>query len=195
MSNGIPFDPSAVGPADRANARREMLLAQRWPTSADVGRSAGGLAVNPAQWAKTQCDAGRLLGGWDETIGTFRYPPFQFDDEGHVRPMVPLLLQAMAEHPKRTADADPGGWRRVYWLYQPLRSLSRRALRCASAPLEPGVLPEVAFAQIEGWLSVTSAAERRARTPAEVFVDDPDIVVALARQSAALARPNTNAGF
>lgn len=45
---------------------------------------------------------------------------------------------------------------------QPFRSLSRRAVRCASSPLEPGVLPELAFAQIEEWLAVTSADERRA---------------------------------
>lgn len=117
MSNRTSFDPPSVDTNDRANARREMLLAQRWPTSADVGRSAGGLTENPAQWTKAQRDAGRLLGGWDERTGTFRYPPFQFDDEGHVRPMVTVLLQALAEHPNRTAETDPGGWRRIYWLF------------------------------------------------------------------------------
>lgn len=190
MSNRAPSDPLQ---ADPTQARRESLLRQGWPTSADVGRRAGDLSDNPAQWAKEQRDAGRLLGGWDSAIGTFRYPPFQFDSEGRVRTEMPKLLQALAEHPDRTFESDVDGWSRIYWLYQPFRSLSRQSLLSAARPLEPRMSPEATFAELESRLNPALPGDARARTPAEIFAENAEAVIALAHLSARKARPDRDA--
>lgn len=53
MSNRTLFDPPTAAPlVDRGDARRENLLKHLWPTSAEMGRRAGDLTENPAQWTK-----------------------------------------------------------------------------------------------------------------------------------------------
>ena len=180
--------------ADPGDARRAALLARGWPASADVGTRAGSAA--PAQWAKDQRDGGKLLGVWDRSARTFRHPDFQFEPDGRVKAEVKTLLAALAEHPDRTAVADPDGWRRAYWLYQPFRSLSRSALALADRPPGHGTAlhdsPEGAAGFAQELLAATSADDARPRTPAEAFAEAPQAVIALARQAAVDAAPDTD---
>ena len=190
-------EPNVVIQTDPAEARRITLLDQKWPTSTEAGQSAGSKSANPGQWAKDKRDAGQLLGVWDDGQRTFRHPPFQFTEDGSVRPEVKELLAAMAEHPLWTQEADINGWRRTYWLFQPFRSLSRRALAFAAAhPSGHGNAlhdsPGGAFAMMDDWLTAAAPEDALARTPAEVFVDDPQAVIAMARQAAAEAQPDTD---
>jgi hypothetical protein len=191
-------EPSVIIQTAPAEARRLTLLALNWPTSTDVGQRAGSTASNPGQWAKDARDAGRLLGVWDQAQRTFRHPDFQFTADGTPRPEVRELLAAMAEHPDWTREADANGWRRTYWLYQPFRSLSRRALGFANGKqlgaddLE-GVDPDAALERIDQWLTAVAPEDTLARTPAEVFAEDPHAVIAHARQAAAAARPDMDA--
>jgi hypothetical protein len=171
-----------------AEARRKTLLALDWPTSAEAAQRFGATAKNTAQWAKDRRDAGQLLGVWDSGKRTYRHPDFQFDETGALRPEVQALLTALAANPAWTAQADANGWRRAYWLYQPFRSLSERAMHFARMH-PPGAAtalhdtPDGAAAMLEQWQDAR-ADYSLARTPAEVFAEDPDAVVRFAWQHA-----------
>ncbi|MEY2161282.1 hypothetical protein [Rhodanobacter sp. FW106-PBR-LB-2-11] len=191
--------PTVVIQTDPAEARRASLLALGWPTSAEVAARAGSQSRNPGQWAKDKRDAGQLLGVWDGAARTFRHPDFQFERDGRLRSEVKTLLAALGEHPDWTAEADANGWRRAYWLYQPFRSLSRAALAFAGTyPDGQGSAlqddPEGAFDSLRTLREAYADPEaQRARTPAEVFAEDPAAVIALAKKAAAAARPDTDA--
>lgn len=190
-------EPSVIIQTDPAEARRATLLAQGWPTSSEAGVRAGKASSNPGQWAKDARDAGRLLGVWDESRRTFIHPDFQFAPDGSLLPEVRELMAAMATHPEWSTEANVNGWRRAYWLYQPFRSLSRRALAFAASnpkgrgdPLHDS--PEGALAMMDEWLDLGAPEDALARTPAEVFAENPQAVIALARQTAAAARSDTD---
>lgn len=178
-------------PVPAGQARRDTLLALGWPTSTEAGTRAGKKA--PGQWAKDRRDAGQLLGVWDPTANTFRYPDFQFDAAGQLLPQVATLLAALAEHPDRTPDADPDGWRRAYWLYQPFRSLSREVVRGTTSPLPAVAGTGPLFQALMRDPPPGTPEDSEARTPAEAFAESPEAVIALARQAAAAARPDTDA--
>ncbi len=180
-------------------ARRETLLAKQWPTSIAVGQRAGSQSSNPSQWTKARRDSKQLLGVWDLSAKTFRHPDFQFESDGRIKLKVKELLAALAEHPRMTAETDPDGWRRAYWLYQPFRSLSRRYLAFEALKNAGGAdalrgTPEEAAAFMTELLDAGGAPEdKQARTPAEVFAENPEAVIELAKKAAAEARPEMDA--
>lgn len=106
-----------LAPAQAAAALRDELLTRGWPTSEEVGRANHSHAANPARWAKTKRDRGELLGVWSATDRTYRHPSFQFYADGTLRPRTRELLLALAEIPDFAPSADPGGWRRAFWLH------------------------------------------------------------------------------
>lgn len=195
----LASDPVVVIQTDPAQARRARLLALDWPTSARVAARAGSTSRNQAQWAKDKRDSGQLLGVWDLSKRTFRHPEFQFEADGQLRHEVEELLAAMAGHPDWTSESDANGWRRTYWLYQPFRSLSKAALAFASAHPQGtrSALnddPEGALAYLDQLRNAQEDPEmRRARTPAEVFVENPTAVIDHARKAALAAQPDTDA--
>lgn len=176
--------PSPSTEANSPDKRRDELLARGWPTSIDVGTRAGCLDANKGLWTKDRRDAGQLLGVWDKDASTFRYPDFQFDDGGRIRAKVAEFLIALALVPERTAEEDTNGWRRAYWLFQPRRSLSRRVLAFRSEDLPTEA--EAAAIYLLNY-TIPTPEETAARTPAEVFGEAPDAVIALARADAAEA--------
>jgi hypothetical protein len=187
-------DPTVIIQTDPAEARRATLLALNWPSSIEVGQRAG--SRSPGQWTKARRDGKQLLGVWDVAAGTYRHPDFQFDPDGQVKAEVKRLLAAMAEHPRWTAENDPNGWRRTYWLYQPRRDLSKRAVAYEVLKQQGGTAalsgsPEASGALMDELLAAgRSPEDQLPRTPAEVFLDNPEFVIALARKAAREARPD-----
>lgn len=113
----VVVTPPTASPAQAADALRQTLLAQGWPTSVEVGRANGSQSANKAQWAKDKRDAGELLGVWSASERAYRHPAFQFTAEGLLLPKVRELLAALASNPDFTAANDPGGWRKAFWLH------------------------------------------------------------------------------
>lgn len=100
---------------DAARGRREQLLSRGWPTAHAVAETLHGDVTTEqvATWRET----GVLLGAWSSADSTFVYPDCQFDRDGQPRSVMPLLLALLP------ARGDPGGWRRVFWLYGPREAL------------------------------------------------------------------------
>lgn len=155
-------------------ARRDALLArarsEAWPESGVVGQRLGSTTDEAGrQRAARDRQSGRLLGVRPPGEHTFVHPCFQFLVDGRIHPLVPDLLAALARNPELTGTADPGGWGRLGWLYQPRRSLSERSL--AEDRAADGVTDD-------------QMLDSRSRAPAEVFPDHPKAVIALAKQDA-----------
>ena len=165
----------ALTPEQRAAARREAVLAQaraeNWPTSDAVDQMMGSTtAANGRRRAKYMRDAGELLGIWSAAERAFYHPPLQFLPNGHVHPKWSLLLAALGAIPRLTPIEDPSGWGRFGWLTQLRGSLSERDLAESASP--DGV------AENEAQLS------RDPRTPASVFMVDPNAVIDRAKEDA-----------
>lgn len=187
---------AGAGAADPTEARRLTLLALNWPTSAEASRRGGSTSRNAAQWAKDKRDAGQLLGVWSTSERTYRHPDFQFNPDGSLRPEVRELLAALAANSAWTAKSDANGWRRTYWLYQPFRSLSRRSM--AFDPDAPSSLkdsPDGAAAMLDMLLGDDPPEDRVARTPADVFAENPQAIIAFARTAAVGDQPHTDVGL
>ena len=181
------------GPTART-ARKHSLLALHWPTAAELHHEPACSPADRAAWATEQQKAGKLFGVWDDVAGLFRYPTFQFGSEGCIYPRLPALLVALAEHPDRAAESDESGWRRAYWLYQPDRTLSRNALSNQDNRLICGLSEERTWEVLDALMkNDESPSDRKGRTPAEVFAEYPDAVIALALRSARMASPDADA--
>jgi hypothetical protein len=145
------------GARARSLALRDELLAQGWPTSAQVAKSMGSRAGNAAQIAAKKRAAGKLFGVWSLRDNTYLHPDFQFDESHQLRPDIPALLQVLAHVPGMSSKEDAGGWRRAFWLYGATPQLSEQALGDgeSSEPRSPaavfGVYPGavIALAQAE----------------------------------------------
>jgi hypothetical protein len=164
---------------------RESLLALDWPDSQAVGRQLGSTGSGAESRVSRERTAGTLFGVWaGRTRGGHRHPPFQFLPSGSVHPRLPELLDALARQPGLTPAVDTTGWERAFWLYQPRGRLSAQALALRAA----------APAQVRADPARFAALDTVARTPAEVFVSDPQAVIDLARDdAAALALPDASA--
>ncbi|TDR38440.1 hypothetical protein DFR29_121112 [Tahibacter aquaticus] len=98
-----------------ARRRREQLLARGWPTAQDLAELLTGHGLTPDVAALRE--SGALLGAWSAADRAFVYPDCQFDREGHLLSAIRPLLTMLP------AGGDPGGWRRVFWLYGPRDAL------------------------------------------------------------------------
>jgi len=163
-----------------AEARRASSLAKGWPTATEIAARLGISSSNGSQWAREKRDEGKLLGVWCEQERTFRYPDFQFDHVGQLRTEVGQLLATMAKKPGWTMTEDPSGWQRTFWLYQPLRSLSRRVIAFRTGKLGPIPSdPEAAADFLRAHATPSSPDEAAARSPAGAFMSDPGAVLPL----------------
>ncbi|MFL9866635.1 hypothetical protein PQR67_20875 [Paraburkholderia fungorum] len=94
---------------------RDELLARDWPDGKRVAEIAGiQPSSNPDRYAAQLRSSGAMLGVWSAPQRTHRYPDFQFDSDGALRPEVLDLLKLLPGD-----EEDRGGWRRVFWLYSP----------------------------------------------------------------------------
>lgn len=132
-----PWSKPMAPQLNPAEARRASSLAKDWPTANEIAARLGISSSDGSQRAKEKRDEGKLLGVWCEQERTFRYPDFQFDQVGQLRPEVGQLLTTMAKKPGCPITEDPSGWQRTFWLYPPLRSLSRRVIAFRTGKLRP----------------------------------------------------------
>lgn len=109
-----------VDPHQEAIAFRDELLSRGWPDAPQVTARCGiATQDNDIDYATNARASGTLLGVWVAVEGVYRYPDFQFDSQGTVRPAVSDLLKALP------GDADDRtGWRRAFWLYSPHAQLA-----------------------------------------------------------------------
>lgn len=165
-----------LSPADEAVERRNHLLAAGWPSSMTVGKWLGGAEAAAEQRASRARADRKILGAWGGKGVGFVHPQFQFDSLGQPLSGLEELIECLGELQGFAPDADRGGWRRVFWLYQQRPSLSERSI-AESRSTDPLAmdgkfdhLPDVA------------------RMPAEVFAADPDAVFQLIRMDAEAER-------
>ena len=170
-------------------AFREELLAENWPDAETVARQLGSRVDTGAAFG-TQCERGseanlppfRVWAGRDR--GGYRYPPFQFLQDGSLNPKAFELLRALARQPDLHPSHDKGGWERAFWLYVPRGRLSVRALALHRAkPEELRTIP-YHFSDLPD----------AARTPAEVFPTDSQAVIDLASDEANELSPYAGIG-
>lgn len=180
MGASTDSDGSA-GLADRQAAmqQREELLRLKWPDSATVGVMLGSAPSDAEAFARNKRDAGELLGAWAGRDRGYVHPDFQFLYSGALDPRVTELLAALADNPGLSAAHDRSGWQRVFWLYQARGRLSTRALALRRAT--PG--------QLLSDPAKFAALDNTARAPAEVFPQDPQTVIDLAREDARTPEP------
>lgn len=150
---------------------RDRLMASGWPNSRAVGQRLPGGDICPTLVASHARGSSRLLGAWaGPRHGGFVHPTFQFCADGTIHPLLTDLLAALAMIPGLSPARDPSGWGRVFWLHQCRGTLSKRSLAIRVMPRD-----EI-HADPEGLLRVSNDA----RTPAEVFAERPEAVIALA---------------
>ena len=159
---------------------REELLAQNWPDSVTVGGILGSNTDVGQEFkaGRDRASEGNLIFGvWaGRDRGGYRYPPFQFAQDGSVHPKLSELMDALARRPDLHPDQDKSGWERAFWLYQPRGRLSVQALALRAAA------PEAVRKDPESF----AALPNDARTPAEVFPYDYQAVIDLANEDAGL---------
>lgn len=104
--------------------RVDQLLELNWPTDQGIAARLGLTEAQAAQTLPQWRAQGVLLGCWDPRSEVFRYPPYQFDDAGQVRPEAVALLAVLTHHPVFEPAQDPSGWQKVVWLYTPTTALA-----------------------------------------------------------------------
>lgn len=169
------------GDAAEVRAFREVLLALGWPDSKTVGRQLGSTDAGAEARASRERAAGNVFAVWaGRDRGGYRHPTFQFLRSGSPHARLPELLDALARQPDLTATADPHGWERAFWLYTPRGRLSEQALALRAA----------APTQVRADPARFAALSDAARAPADVFAQEPQAVIDLARDDAADHAPS-----
>jgi len=85
-------------------------------------------------------------------------------------------IPGFSDDPSDVKGGDPRRWRRLFWLYEPRAELSEQSL-AAKAAMRRGI------SALDALVAAKDASEV-ARAPAEVFIDNPDAVIELARMDA-----------
>lgn len=125
-----PPDAEAAGSPNvlaeqAAEYRRELAI--QWLTAAQANRLLGSQTDNSSDMADGLRRAGQLLGAWVPNERAYRYPPWQFDDNGRPVPQVQIILKLLREN---GGVIDGGyrtsGWNEVEWLLSHLVLLDDR---------------------------------------------------------------------
>ena len=157
---------------------RETFLAQNWPDSETIGRILGRTADTGEESEASsyrENEDNLMFGVWvGRDRGGYRYPPFQLLKGGLVHPKLSELMEALARQPDLHPRHDKSGWERAFWLCQPRGHLSMQALALRAAK----------FREVSEDPQRFAALPNDARTPAEVFPDDCQVVIDLANEDA-----------
>lgn len=138
----------AQTPAQTAAARR-LELGGAWLTAAQVSSLLGSQAENRSQAATVRRNAGEILGAWAPQEKGFRYPPWQFAEDGQPRPEMKRILELLRkEGGMGSVERRTSGWKEAEWFMAPhvLLDDSRPADLMQT---EPGRVLEAAVEQFE----------------------------------------------
>lgn len=103
---------------DEAPARRRAELASTWPTAAEVSRKMGSTADNASHLASSLRRDGKLLGVYLPIPSpSYRYPSWQFGDDGLPIRLIPEILAVLREQGPFKMDVHrrTSGWGEVEW--------------------------------------------------------------------------------
>lgn len=103
---------------DESPARRRAELALGWPTAAEVSRRLGSTAENASHFASNLRRDGKLLGVYLPLPSpSYRYPTWQFDQDGPPIRLMPEILAVLREKGPFRMDAQrrTSGWGEVEW--------------------------------------------------------------------------------
>jgi len=153
---------------------KELIMAEHVLTADEAARRLGGPTEAAAAWACSKRKRDELFGVWSQANESFVHPDFQFGGKATPAQLKELLTALRTRVGFDPINADKGGWARAYWLYQPNAQLSQQAL----VAVDQDMRDPVTAAAI---LSMISDAPR---TPAEVFLDRPEVVIALVKELA-----------
>jgi hypothetical protein len=156
-------------------SRKEQIIAEHVVTAQEAACRLGSPTEDAAAWACAKRMRDELFGVWSQTDQSFMYPDFQFGGKATLAQLKELLTALCTRVGFDPVIADKGGWARAYWLYQPDAQLSQQALAATYLDMQD----PVAAAAI---LNMISDAPR---TPAEVFLERPEAVIALVNELAA----------
>jgi hypothetical protein len=164
------FKPKLL-PEERTEQRRQLFLALGWPTSEEVAKRLHVHEETPGQWARARREANQLLGAWSPKLNAYVHPDFQFLAD-RLNPKLSALLASLSEIPGFDSQEDRGGWRRVFWLYEPRGALSEQSLGVVEA-MENG-------ANFMDAILESASLSEDPRAPADLFPTNPTAVIELA---------------
>jgi hypothetical protein len=153
-------------------SRKKQIMAEHVVSADEVVRRFGVTVEDASAWACSKRKRDELFGVWSQMDQSFVYPDFQFGGKATPAQVKELLIALRTRVGFDPINADKGGWARAYWLYQPDPLLSRRALAATDQDVADPVAPVAA-------LSTISDAPR---TPAEVFLEHPEVIIALVKE-------------
>jgi len=114
-----PTAAPALPPETAASAARRAALVREWLTADRVSTLLGSTAGNTSHLASKLRREGRVLGVWVVGENRYRYPPWQFNDNGLViAQMQPLLGLLRGPHGVAGGRAT-SGWEELEWLLAP----------------------------------------------------------------------------
>lgn len=170
---------SAADPNGAAMRLRDNLINRGWPDSKAAGKNLLSTVGGAEAKASRARGANELLGAYAGKKAGYVHPDFQFLASGGLHHRLPELFDAMGNNPGLAARNDVSGWERVFWLYQPRGRLSVQALALRNASPSQVVADPTRFDQLD----------KSPRAPADVFVEDPQAVIDLAREDAQAQTP------
>ena len=162
-------------PLDESASLKDRLLANHTLSAAEAARRLGARAEDATSWASRKRRADELFGVWSSQDRTFVHPDFQFGDritDAHRRTLFKTLRTRVGFN---ASAEDKGGWARAFWLYQPNATLSKAALAAQGIDMSDPVTGAL----------ILNFVSDEPRTPAEVFGESPEDVIALAKDLAA----------
>jgi hypothetical protein len=160
-------------------SREEQIIAEHVVTAQEAARRLGSPTEDAAAWACSKRKRDELFGVWSQTDQSFVHPDFQFGGKATPAQLKELLTALRTRVGFDPLVADKGGWARAYWLYQPDARLSQQALAASDLDMRDPVAAAAILATISD----------APRTPAKVFLERPEAVIALVEELAAQQPP------
>lgn len=154
----------------------DTILVDHCITAAAAARAAGIADVEAQAWADTARAQDDLFGLWSAEARAFVFPDFQFQGAATAEKRRELFRVLRTRVGFDPVSEDRGGWARASWLYQPNPTMSPLAL--AMRHIDFFSDPVQAVKDLPNLSDLP-------RSPAELFGEEPDEVIAAARQLAA----------
>lgn len=156
-------------------SRKDLILAEHVVSAQEAARRIGSPTEDAVAWACSKRKRDELFGVWSQTDQVFMHPNFQFGGKATHAQLKELLTVLRTRVGFDPLNADKGGWARAYWLYQPDARLSQQALAASDLDMRDPVAA----------VAILTRISDAPRTPAEVFLERPEVVIALVKELAA----------